>query len=379
MRKQQFLNEVYDIAEDILQSATPPENLPIPATNHESLTFDDVTIIPTALTRVSSRKDVNPTVTFTDINNEMLKMFPLFGASMDFMWEQVAESLHKVDAVHILPRVGRDQQQRIQAAHNLANRGIRFGMALGLNDSAEFVSELLKVGGSHLKFLSIDVAHGASIGMAEYLYDFYTIFGINTGIILGNIGSWEGATFLIRTAQLLAMDSVILKVGIGPGSACTTRVKTGVGLGQMSALSNVYAAIEEEAETVNVDIIADGGITKPGDFVKALALADAVMVGRYLTSEDFSGEITVKDGKKFFTYYGMASKRAKGNADEYVEGDVVTTEIQFQSSADAVKSLDYGLRSAMTYVNAKDLQQFRKNVRFARTTPASTWEGGVHK
>lgn len=387
MHRNDFVQLVHEIASEIENAHvdikdTLRANPILPGRVDESLTFEDVAIRPSILTHVKSRDEVDVTTDFMTIYDTKVEMFPLFGASMEFMWDKVAESLHGAGAMHILPRVGRSEDARVQVTKSLAEKGIKFGVAVGLNDSMEFLKDVLNAAEDKVQFFSIDVAHGASLGVAEYMYKVWREFGITNGLIVGNVGSWQGALFLIKVAELLEFDSLNIKVGIGPGAACTTRTKTGVGLGQMTALAETISAINLWANTVDVRIISDGGITKPADFVKALSLSHAVMVGKYLTSHDFDGKILKENNKEYFTYYGMASKKAKDTADDYVEGGVIKAEVNFATSAEAVKSLEYGLRSAMTYVNTKTLEDFWARAAsgwfFSRNSMAAIHEGGLH-
>ena len=343
----------------------------------ESLSFDDVTIVPTMLTNLTSRSEVDVSSEFEDIHGEQIKLFPLFGASMSFMWEAVAKNLALSNAIHILPRVERSTNERLNAAMGLSNQVLQYGIALGVKDGPEFIKKLFDYADykNSLKFLSIDVAHGASIAVANYMKMLRENFGLKSGLIVGNVGAPSGALFITKVAELLGFESIIVKVGVGPGAACTTRVKTGVGVGQFSAVNSVVEALARHAN-IRTSVIADGGVEKPADFVKALAAgANGVMVGKYLTSKDFDGEFEHVNGQEYFVYYGMASKKAKNGAEEYVEGDVLYVPVKFASTKDAVKSLEYGLRSSMTYVDAATLKDFQNNVLTIRNSFVAVQEG----
>jgi len=304
---------------------------------------------------------------------------------MSFMWVDVASALYERNALHILPRIGRTQEERLRAAKELHSRGHGFGMAIGLNDSEEFIEALLNAGDKHLYTLSVDVAHGASVAVAEYMHMLRYSFGIDSGLIVGNVGSVAGTRFLAKMATVLGFKHISIKVGIGPGAACTTRIKTGVGVGQVSALQAILSALDDQKlEYTRTTIIADGGIEKPADFVKAFAAgANFVMAGKYLISEEFDGEFeyvqldkNLPEKTRVFKYYGMASKEAKAGSDEYVEGAVLYIPAKEKRHiADAVESLEYGLRSAMTYVDAQNLTAFYNNAYMIRNSIAATREG----
>jgi len=339
-----------------------------------SLAFDDVTIVPSYLTAVSSRKDVDVLTSITDIHGNEFRMFPVMGASMSFMGETVARELAEAGGIHILPRVEWFSKQRVKVAKTLNQDGIPFGMAIGARERMSLIDQIF---GRALRFLSIDVAHGASAATAAMLKALYHA-GFTDGVIVGNVGSPSGALFIEKVAEKLGYNSIIIKVGVGPGAACTTRVKTGVGVGQYSAVRAVYEAISTYGgKGITTYIISDGGVEKPADFVKALAAgADAVMMGKYLTSPDFDGEITMENGQKYFTYYGMASTKAKHGASDYVEGDIIKVPVNFKNTGEAVRTLEYGLRSAMTYVNAKKVSDIRRATVISNSY-ASVIEGQV--
>ena len=371
MSTDSFNKQVIEIANWVRSTGIDKELL------KESLSFDDVTIVPTMLTNLTSRSEVDVSSEFEDIHGEKFSIFPLFGASMSFMWESVAKNLALSNAIHILPRVERSANERLNAAMGLSSQVLQYGIALGVKDGPEFIEKLFDYADyeNSLKFLSIDVAHGASIAVANYMKLLREEFGIKSGLIVGNVGAPSGALFITKVAELLGFESIIVKVGVGPGAACTTRVKTGVGVGQFSAVKSVVEALARHA-TIRTSIIADGGVEKPADFVKALAAgANGVMVGKYLTSKDFDGEFEHVNGQEYFVYYGMASKKAKNGAEEYVEGDILYVPVKFASTKDAVKSLEYGLRSSMTYVDAGTLKDFQSNVLTIRNSLAAVQEG----
>ena len=235
-----------------------------------------------------------------------------------------------------------------------------------------------------LEFVCIDVANGYS----EYFVDFVRRFkekNPNITLVAGNVVTAD------MTQELILAGADIVKVGIGPGSVCTTRIKTGVGYPQLSAIMECADA----AHGLGGHIIADGGCTCPGDVAKAFAAgADFVMMGGMFSGHDEGGgEVIEKkfkthqyevdiDGtllnpvvetKKFVQFYGMSSdtamKKHKGGVASYRASEGRTVEVPYKGSVDdTVKDLLGGLRSTCTYVGASSLKQLSKCTTFVRVT-----------
>lgn len=215
-----------------------------------------------------------------------------------------------------------------------------------------------------LKFLCIDVANGYSEHFVEFVekarHDFEDKI-----IMAGNVVTGE------MVEELLLSGADIVKVGIGPGSVCTTRVKTGVGYPQLSAIIECADA----AHGIGGQIISDGGCTTPGDVAKAFgAGADFVMLGGMLAGHDeCSGEFIEQDGKKFKLFYGMSSatameKHAGGVAD-YRASEGKTVRVEYRGPVDnTVKDILGGIRSTCTYVGAAKLKELSKRTTFIRVS-----------
>ncbi len=228
----------------------------------------------------------------------------------------------------------------------------------------------------------IDTAHGHSKGVIDAVRDTKQKYP-ELQVIAGNIASGEAAAALIEAG----VDAV--KVGIGPGSICTTRVVAGVGVPQISAITDVVKV----AGPAGVPIIADGGIKFSGDVVKAIAAgANTVMVGSLLAGTDESpGERILYQGRSYKAYRGMGSIGAmkQGSKDRYFQGDVESDQklvpegiegrVPYKGAAQAViYQLLGGLRSGMGYVGAADLEKLRACDRFVRITNAGLNESHVH-
>jgi len=229
--------------------------------------------------------------------------------------------------------------------------------------------------------LVIDTAHGHSKGVAESLRMLKKAFP-RVDLVAGNIATADAARFLADSGA----DAV--KVGIGPGSICTTRVIAGIGVPQLRAVMDVADALEGN----NIPIIADGGIRFSGDVVKALAGgAHTVMIGSMLAgTEESPGETSVFEGRKFKTYRGMGSLEAmqQGSKDRYfqeAEDDLgklvpegISGRVPFKGSAeDVIYQLIGGLRAGMGYCGAANLEALRK-ANFVKITPAGMKESHPH-
>ena len=213
-----------------------------------------------------------------------------------------------------------------------------------------------------LKFICIDVANGYSEHFVEFVKNTRENHP-NKVIIAGNVVTGE------MVEELLIAGADIVKVGIGPGSVCTTRVKTGVGYPQLSAIIECADA----AHGLGGQIISDGGCAIPGDVAKAFgAGADFVMLGGMLAGHDESGgDIIEKNGEKFKRFYGMSSSTAMdkhaGGVAEYRASEGKTVEVPYRGEVEnTLKDILGGLRSTCTYVGAARLKELTKRTTFIR-------------
>jgi len=228
----------------------------------------------------------------------------------------------------------------------------------------------------------IDTAHGHSKGVVEVLEKVKSRFK-NLDVVVGNIATASAANFLVDHGA----DAV--KVGIGPGSICTTRVIAGVGYPQLSAIMEVRKALEG----TEIPLIADGGIRYTGDIPKAIAAgADAVMLGSLLAgTRESPGETIIYEGRKYKTYRGMGSIEAmnKGSKDRYfqdVEDDIkklvpegIVGRVPFKGDLnESIHQFVGGLRAGMGYCGAKDIETLKKDGRFVTITSAGMRESHPH-
>ena len=256
---------------------------------------------------------------------------------------------------------------------------LRVAAAVGVtNDTLERVTALVDAG---VDAIVIDTAHGHSKGVVEKLKEVKSNFP-KLDVIVGNIATAEAARFLVDAGA----DAV--KVGIGPGSICTTRVIAGVGVPQLSAVNDVAQALEG----TGVPVIADGGIRYTGDIVKAIAAgADTVMIGSMFAGvEESPGETIIYEGRKFKSYRGMGSLEAmqKGSKDRYfqdAEDDIkklvpegISGRVPYKGNLiEVMYQLIGGLRAGMGYCGAESIDRL-KGARFVRITSAGMKESHPH-
>ena len=256
---------------------------------------------------------------------------------------------------------------------------LRVAAAVGVTaDTLDRVTALEKAG---VDAIVIDTAHGHTLSFVTKLKEVKTVFP-HLDVVAGNIATPEAALFLVEAGA----DAI--KVGIGPGSICTTRIIAGVGVPQLSAVNNVALALEG----TGVPIIADGGIRYTGDFVKAIAAgADSIMVGSMFAGvKESPGETIIYQGRKFKAYRGMGSVEAmqKGSKDRYfqdVEDDAkklvpegISGRVPYKGNLDEVMhQIIGGLRAGMGYCGARDIETL-KGAPFIRISSAGVQESHPH-
>lgn len=259
------------------------------------------------------------------------------------------------------------------------NESLRVGAAIGPGGDSEQRIELLTKAGVDL--LVVDTAHGHSKGVIERVRELRRSHP-DLAIVGGNIATAEAAIALADAG------ADVVKVGIGPGSICTTRIVAGVGVPQISAVSNVAKAMKGRGVTV----IADGGLRYSGDIAKAIAAgAHAVMVGGLLAgTEESPGEVELYQGRSYKSYRGMGSLGAMsaGSADRYFQGgqkaekyvpEGIEGRVPYKGAVSAViEQLMGGLRSSMGYVGCATLEDMREKPRFVRISNAGMQESHVH-
>lgn len=258
---------------------------------------------------------------------------------------------------------------------------LRVAAGVGVTaDTMERASALVEAG---VDAIVIDTAHGHSEGVIGKLRNVKTAFP-NLDVVVGNIATGEAAKFLVENGA----DAV--KVGIGPGSICTTRVVAGVGVPQLSAIYDVYSALKN----TDIPLIADGGLRYSGDVVKALAAGgSSVMIGSLVAgTEESPGDTIIFNGRKFKSYRGMGSLEAmeqkNGSRDRYFQGDIsdnkklvpegIAGRVPYKGTVqEVIYQLVGGLRSGMGYCGAASIEKLH-NARFTRITNAGVMESHPH-
>ncbi|EAJ8839296.1 IMP dehydrogenase [Campylobacter jejuni] len=322
------------------------------------------------------------------VENVMTKM-PLITAPKGCTLDD-AEKIFSTNKVEKLPIV--DEQGRLEGLITIkdlkkrkeypdANKDnfgrLRVGAAIGVGQM-DRVNALVEAG---VDVVVLDSAHGHSKGIIDTVKAIKAKYP-NLDLIAGNIATAAAAKALCEAG----VDAV--KVGIGPGSICTTRIVSGVGVPQISAIDECV----EEANKFGVPVIADGGIKYSGDIAKALAVgASSVMIGSLLAGTDESpGELFTYQGRQYKSYRGMGSLGAmqKGSSDRYFQQGTAQDKLVPEgiegrvpyvgSIRSVVHQLLGGLRSSMGYVGAKDIEDFQKRAEFVEITTAGLKESHVH-
>ena len=340
------------------------------------------------LVGILTNRDMRFTKDFTQKAKDKMTVMPLITASEGTTLEEAADVMH-ANKIEKLPIVNKENKLiglitikdiNKKREHPNANKDefgrLRVGAAIGVGQ-LDRARALVAVG---VDVLVLDSAHGHSKGILDTVKAIKAEMDVQ--IIAGNVATAEA------TADLIACGADAVKVGIGPGSICTTRIVAGVGVPQISAIDECAA----EGAKTGTPIIADGGIKYSGDVAKALAVgASAVMMGSALAgTEESPGEVVLSHGRKFKTYRGMGSIGAmtKGSTDRYFQegtaADKLVPEgiegrVAYRGTiADIIHQMIGGLRSSMGYLGSKDIATFQDTAEFVEITSAGLRESHVH-
>ena len=341
----------------------------------ESLTFDDVLLLPQYSDILPSETDISLQLT----KNILLKV-PFLSSAMDTVTEsKMAISIAHAGGLGVIHRNLNivDQTKEIK---KVKKKNLLVGAAVGTNkDDLERARSLVANG---CDLIVIDTAHGHSEKVLKTLSKLKKI-SKKIPICVGNIATAAAAKKLYNSG------ADIIKVGIGPGSICTTRMVAGIGVPQISAIMEV----KQELKNRKIKIISDGGIKFSGDVAKALAAgADAIMMGSIFAGTDESpGKKFKIKGKIYKQYRGMGSIGAmsSGSANRYFQKNFkdkskfvpegVEGRVEYKGNVSKIiYQLKGGLRSSMGYIGAKNLSQISKNAKFIKITKAGFYESMVH-
>jgi IMP dehydrogenase len=332
------------------------------------LTFDDVLLMPKH-SEMNSRR--SPSLESKVTKNFTLKT-PIISANMDTVTEvEMAVKMAELGGLGILHRFMSPEEQVKQVKmmrEKIKPLGLPVAASIGVKEEGMMRADMLADAG--VDIFTIDIAHGDSVMMLEVL-DYVKKKYPKIDVIAGNTAMPDGVKRLIDHGA----DSV--KVGIGPGSMCTTRIITGCGVPQLTAVAMCVL----EASKYGVPVIADGGIKTSGDIVKAFAAgAQTVMLGSMLSGcVETPGEI--EGGRK--RYRGMASKDAQVSwRGELPKGMAAEGEARWVPCKGSVENIVHelcgGIRSGMTYLNANSLADIHKNARFMEMTASGMMESKPH-
>lgn len=324
------------------------------------LDFDDVLIKPKRST-LDTRKDVDLIRKYHFLNSETnWEGIPLIAANLDTTGTfQMARTFIKIDAMTALHRYY--DPKKVVEFYQDERKLWRFFVTVGTTVSDSSL-QIYKDCLPEDLFICLDAANGYTFSFVESLKRIRAKFPRAT-IMAGNVATTE------QTQELLIAGADIIKIGIGPGSVCTTRLKTGVGVPQLSAISECA----DVAHGLDGHICADGGCRSAGDICKAFgAGADFVMIGGLIAgTNECDGTWIEKNGKKFFRYYGMASNEAmnkyNGGASDYRAAEGKVVEIPAKGPVDdVIKDILGGLRGACSLSGARRLKDFSKCCTFIR-------------
>ncbi|XP_023238398.1 GMP reductase 2-like isoform X2 [Centruroides sculpturatus] len=332
--------------------------------NDIKLDFKDVLLRPKRSTlKTRSEVDLNRSYKFRN-SEKCYEGIPVIAANMDTVGTfEMAITLSKYGlftAIH--KHYSIDQWKEFAANNPQVLKDVAASSGTSSNDFEKLNTILNEI--PQIQYICLDVANGYSELFVEFVRQVRKTFPSHT-IMAGNVVTGE------MVEELILSGADIIKVGIGPGSVCTTRKKTGVGYPQLSAVIECADA----AHGLGGHIISDGGCTCPGDVAKAFgAGADFVMVGGMLAGHDQSGgDIIEKNGKKFKLFYGMSSATAMkmyhGGVAEYRASEGKTVEVPYRGNVEAtLQDILGGLRSACTYTGAGKLKELPRRTTFIRVT-----------
>ncbi len=327
------------------------------------LDYSDVLFRPKRST-LSSRKDVNlkRTYRFKYSGNEWSGI-PIMAANMDGVGElEIAENLSDTDMITCLTK--QHDVKKIKKFKKIKSIYKNIAISIGIKDEDFKRLDAILKEFSFIKFICIDVANGYSEHFSKYLKSVRDKYPTKT-IIAGNVVTADMAQ------ELVLSGADIVKVGIGPGSVCTTRIQTGVGYPQLSAVIECADA----AHGLGAHIIADGGCTCPGDVAKGFgAGADFVMLGGMFAGHDEGGGKIIKsNGSKYIEFYGSSSdtanKKHYGGLSDYRSSEGRSVKLKYRGKIkDTISNILGGVRSSCTYVGAPSLKQLSKCTTFVRVS-----------
>ena len=341
----------------------------------EALTFDDVLLIP----KFSSTLPTETNLSINLAKNLKLKI-PFLSSAMDTVTEsKMAIAIAHQGGLGVIHR-NLSINSQVKEIKKVKNKKLLVGAAVGTSE--EDILRAKSILDAGLDLLVIDTAHGHSLKVINTLKKIRK-FSNKIPICVGNIATGEAAV------KLYNEGADILKVGIGPGSICTTRMIAGIGVPQITAIRNVKKSMKNK----KIKIISDGGIKFSGDLVKAIAAgADAIMMGSiFAGTEESPGKKFKYKNKLYKSYRGMGSIGAMsaGSSNRYFQKNYkdkskfvpegVEARVLYKGSVEKIiYQLQGGLRSSMGYIGAKKIEEIYKKGKFIKITKAGFYESMVH-
>ena len=327
------------------------------------LDYSDVLFRPKRSTLTSRKEvDLNRTYKFKYSKNEWSGV-PIMASNMDGVGELgVAEKLSEFNMITCLTK--QHDVKKLNQYKNLKSIYKNIALSIGIKkEDFDNLDKVLKEF-NFIRFICVDVANGYSERFSSFIKSVREKYPTKT-IIAGNVVTAD------MTQELVLSGADIVKVGIGPGSVCTTRIQTGVGYPQLSAVMECADA----AHGLGAHIIADGGCTCPGDVAKAFgAGADFTMLGGMLAGHDAGkGKLIKEKGKKFIEFYGssslIANKKHYGGLSDYRSSEGRIVRVKYRGKIkNTILDILGGIRSSCTYVGAPSLKQLSKCTTFVRVT-----------
>jgi IMP dehydrogenase len=330
-----------------------------------AITFDDVLLIP-SYNHYESRRMVD--ISVTDRSGKLKANLPVFTSNMDTITESaMANFIGDKGGVGVLHRF-MSIDKNIEEFKKCKTTTF---VSVGCSEKDVDRAKALKDAGA--LYFCLDVAHAHAKYVGRTLKQMREVLGEEVCIMAGNVATYAGADYLA------SCGADLIKVGIGGGSVCSTRIKTGFGLPMLTSI--------QECARVDRSLIADGGIRTSGDIVKALAFgADYVMVGGMFagTRPTPGTVITKKDGTRVKEYRGMASREAQedylGTMPEWKTAEGVSTEVPYRENEEAiVADIIGGLRSGLTYGGASTVRELQRKLNYILVTQAGRIESLPHK
>lgn len=330
----------------------------------QAITFDDVLLVP-AYNHHESRRVVDTSM--TDRLGKLTLKLPVMSSNMDTVTEStMANFMHDKGAIGVLHRF-------LTVEDNIAQfkacKGPVF-VSIGCSAAELERAEALRDAGAD--YFCVDVAHAHAKYVGKTLKNLRQLLGSRC-IMAGNVATYAGADYLA------SCGADIIKAGVGGGSVCSTRIKTGFGIPMLTCI--------QDCARTDRSIVADGGIRTSGDIVKALAFgADFVMIGGLLAgTAPTPGEVVTKgDGSKVKHYRGMASREAQedflGQMHEWKTAEGVSTEVPYRDDEEAIiADIIGGLRSGLTYAGSDSISELQRKLNYVLVTPAGRVESLPHK